>query len=908
MNQDNMLFGQLNQEIELLEYIGEDTDTAKVTVDGKAQAIAVDVKKVPNKLVITEDSTGETLIHEFDGSSETLVDLTGYAKEEATQEKLDAKRDKIVRDETQDPQYTLVYSQNTNGVESSIPTTTSAVAGSIPIRNANGNLIGYQAQGQEYTPFSQVDAIAKTKVAKITIPSGNPAKVYGANSAGETSIPVDKSALADAIAWRNAKGNLVGNDATADNEYTILSQVNAITQKEVADLGADIDGRLYEVEEDVQTKYDNSVHRTKLPSNQAARVYTEYYDTATGTSKQGSTAYSPSAQAGYFAMRTSNGQLNAPNQATYEPSDDQFVSKRFTSAHYVPINGNSTITGNLAITGDLAVSGTTTTEHQSQLFVDANVIATNSNKQPLQTALSGLAINKNETSTYGIMYDPSDDTVKFGEGTLDADNKFVFNTGEGHPLAIRADSSKFTDTHLVKWDADSMSFVDAGISLLGGDNDAKEAIQQKKQTGTKGDVFYNTIVGYAMNDPEGKTVGFDAYNKYIDPITHREEDSATPILNTADYSTVLGGISENTAGEPTVVRPQWSSDATISFIAGKRNINFGKHNAIFNTDNIAYGADSFIAGLQNIAVQDAVSMLGMGLIANKYGQVVVGRCNEPDDSARFIVGGGWQAVRVDGTNPDGSKRYVLDSITRKNLLTVNDDGDTHSSGRMIADGAPVGDTDVTRLKELNGVKESLSDDINTAITTETDRAKEEEEKLQTNINGKVDKLLKDDLTTRVYAQEKDGTETFIVASVNADVNTIPLRDDKGNITAPDQTTDAPAGNQFISLDYADGRYVKGALPTIGTSTSSTDLKKIVYTADADIPATPEEGVEYAVTDFISEADLDNALATKINNAQEKLTFDTTPTSGSTNPVTSGGIYDAISKFLTIQVSDSLMGG
>ena len=29
------------------------------------------------------------------------------------------------------------------------------------------------------------------------------------------------------------------------------------------------------------------------------------------------------------------------------------------------------------------------------------------------------------------------------------------------------------------------------------------------------------------------------------------------------------------------------------------------------------------------------------------------------------------------------------------------------------------------------------------------------------------------------------------------------------------------------------------------------------------------------------------------NKQDKLTFDTTPTRGSTNPVTSGGIYDAL---------------
>lgn len=121
------------------------------------------------------------------------------------------------------------------------------------------------------------------------------------------------------------------------------------------------------------------------------------------------------------------------------------------------------ITGDVAITGNLTVSGTTTTEKEKQLLVEDNVIVTNANKVALQTLLSGLAINKNADATYGIMYDPTDDTVKFGEGTLDESNKFVFKAGEGRPLAIRADSSQFADGYLVKWDENTKSFVRANL-------------------------------------------------------------------------------------------------------------------------------------------------------------------------------------------------------------------------------------------------------------------------------------------------------------------------------------------------------------------------------------------------------------------------------------------------------------
>lgn len=138
------------------------------------------------------------------------------------------------------------------------------------------------------------------------------------------------------------------------------------------------------------------------------------------------------------------------------------------------------ITGGVSIQGDLTVSGTTTTEKEKQLLVEENVIATNANKVDLMTLLSGLAINKNASATYGIMYDPSDDTVKFGEGVLDENRKFVFKDGEGFPLSVRADDSDFVEAHLVRWDSTSKSFVDAGVDVEG-------LVGPQGPTGPKGD-------------------------------------------------------------------------------------------------------------------------------------------------------------------------------------------------------------------------------------------------------------------------------------------------------------------------------------------------------------------------------------------------------------------------------------
>lgn len=55
-------------------------------------------------------------------------------------------------------------------------------------------------------------------------------------------------------------------------------------------------------------------------------------------------------------------------------------------------------------------------------------------------------------------------------------------------------------------------------------------------------------------------------------------------------------------------------------------------------------------------------------------------------------------------------------------------------------------------------------------------------------------------------------------------------------------------------------------------------------------------LEGTVTEDISALQTDvGALQTSMSGKQDALTFDTTPTSGSTNPVTSGGIYNAIPK-------------
>lgn len=167
---------------------------------------------------------------------------------------------------------------------------------------------------------------------------------------------------------------------------------------------------------------------------------------------------------GYFSMKDP---VNNDHGATKKYVDTNFVAKD-TNGN-VSITGNLTAEGNtilssLAITGDLTVQGQTFTQDSETLRIADNIIEINSNKQDNSTVLSGLAINKNKSNTYGLMYDPADDTVKFGIGTTSY-GEFLFNNNEGQALAVRDDSSKITDGALMIFDKKTNSLVDSGFTI-----------------------------------------------------------------------------------------------------------------------------------------------------------------------------------------------------------------------------------------------------------------------------------------------------------------------------------------------------------------------------------------------------------------------------------------------------------
>lgn len=285
----------------------------------------------------------------------------------------------------------------------------------------------------------------------------NVENIDNTNAEAPTILSVTTTQTANLIVLESA---YLGQDEPIDpTELEKLRATLTVIQQDVTELQTSVTGLRGEVSgiqidlEQVHTDLGNRVEKTTL-------AYLLY-----GTDKNGKQAIIPYGTTGLgnsIPQYTADSEIRipaSPTQSYYATNKgyvDAGLGKKFDKT-------GGQIAGDVLITGDLTVQGTTITEDAETIMSKANVIVTNSEGAPL-TQLSGIGIRTNATLVYGIMYDPGDDTVKLGEGTLDVNNEFTFNSGEGTAVATRADSTVWTNRHLSMWNAAEYRFVDSGIA------------------------------------------------------------------------------------------------------------------------------------------------------------------------------------------------------------------------------------------------------------------------------------------------------------------------------------------------------------------------------------------------------------------------------------------------------------
>lgn len=130
----------------------------------------------------------------------------------------------------------------------------------------------------------------------------------------------------------------------------------------------------------------------------------------------------------------------------------------------------------------------------------------------------------------------------------------------------------------------------------------------------------------------------------------------------------------------------------------------------------------------------------------------------------------------------------------------------------------------------------------------------------------------------------------------------------GNVTGTADTAKACTGNSATATKLATARTITLTGNVTGSASfDGSGNVSITTTAGQATKATQDASGNVITTTYETKTEATtshNTLQTNINKKQDKLTFDSTPTSGSTNPVTSGGVYDAINNGITLSIEAS----
>ena len=144
----------------------------------------------------------------------------------------------------------------------------------------------------------------------------------------------------------------------------------------------------------------------------------------------------------------------------------------------------------------------------------------------IDSTLSALVV-KNGEATYGLTLE--DDTYKLGKGSVDENNNFTFDNGEGLPVALRDDSSAFTNDSLVSWSEEGNKFVDSGIAASTISNKV-----DKKEFNVIGRRAY--IVNTTLNQETGEYVNEQTYNTIATSTANATNGAITSyIINTTNH-------------------------------------------------------------------------------------------------------------------------------------------------------------------------------------------------------------------------------------------------------------------------------------------------------------------------------------------------------------------------------------
>lgn len=427
----------------------------------------------------------------------------------------------------------------------------------------------------------------------------------------------------------------------------------------------------------------------------------------------------------------------------------------------VSVGGDTTFSKNVTIVGDLKVSGTTTTVDTETLKVKDNVIVTNSDKNKL-IDLSGLAINTDETNTFGIMYNPTSNTVDLGLGTITTEGKFTFNENEGLPLAIRDSNNSFTQDHLISWSTDKNKLTDSGIAKskvkdltdhISYDSDAQTTAKPKDAIHIDSKLVVDNYIRTTNSIVCGKYIQFgDKYSDTGNPTmlvrkTGEEFDFSADFLFVYGLKAYILSI------------PKGMSQPYNHYILTDNNIKTINNTSLYDT---AKGNISIPVVQETTTVGDTELM---------HLQI--------DDTIYNIVdSNSSNYAKLDSENTFTKAQTFNDSISTKSILVK----DSSSIEFYPSD---YDETVPTRYMQLSGDIDhstfyfyNADGALGMTLDVDNDGQIITTRNIASNTSNKLDKVTTVD-TTKLYMKNADGTQGMITLSQSASGNSVVHRDANG---------------------------------------------------------------------------------------------------------------------------------
>lgn len=536
------------------------------------------------------------------------------------------------------------------------------------------------------------------------------------------------------------------------------------------------------------------------------------------------TPYTYGGKLGFYTLDSESGDYYKPQSdllslhewITLAQQRDDFAIPTPTKAtdlvdkQYADNNKGGTIPGNVVITGDLTVNGTQHINNTENLNVENAMIYSNAKGATLATN-GGIGIKKNATDVYGIVYDPTSDSVKLGLGKSDTNGVFTFNANEGQPVAIRDDSSKFNDNHFIKWNEEHKKLVDSGYLA----EDFVDVATQQSIGGIKtftDEVHFGTT--HFSKDLNVDNAILKIFDNQKDLVTQYKSDSiviengtgssavqyvltlpketGTLLLNKFKYST-FGSSNDGDS---------WNLiDGTKNLEIKYQDVN--SHSSIFLEKDYIELSDINGTGSAKISLASNVVTIDTVDSSDKHKIIRV----NPD---KVSIGNSTDTplVEIDSLSAKFNNRpqvknngnYVdvaLKSDLNNYVPTQSESADkyyaqvTNENGIISARIFQNGGDDVQNLTiDKNGVK-VLGKNIATTDSLDT----------------KVNKLA-ESLRNQAYVRDNDGNDTGLAYTYTDEGNTLAVRNASGQlqVSTPSQDNDA-ANKKFVKDEIANSQGV-----------------------------------------------------------------------------------------------------